>query len=550
MLFSFAVIINGNLSLKEKTLSAFNDSLTGIADNIDTQFRQIYNQSADIHKLSKVGSLSHFPEQLEAYDRITAINSVIENLSAVKAGNPIIDNIQLYIPALGRVLNSQGYEHGSMQIMEEGMFDMLLAQRNPDSIMSFDKNHASYLITSSYTNPRSLVRVTFSSAALQNTLSLYQSMENEYLMLITPDGQILVSSVALPDNPLSVSDYLGMDSFYDQGIRYQCFSRELDFTGLHLLCIVDSDSVFYTASRTTLFSALILTIMLVCIFIYFYVTWHLIRQPLNLLINAFREIESGNLNIQIPQDINTDFSLLYSSFNHMVRYINQLIERDYQQKFLLQKAELKQLQAQINPHFLYNSFFMLQRLIRCEMHTEASSLCQKLGLYFQYITRNSQDIVPLKDEYQHAKIYMDIQALRFEKKIKIICEPLPEPYAERKIPKIILQPIIENAFNYGLINKEENGILKLCFYTQSPHQLTISIEDNGEDLSKDRLCALARSLEHVTLSSSDTEMTGLLNINRRLLIYSNGKDRMNVSRSILGGLQVTITLEEKLCTDY
>lgn len=550
MLFSFAVIINGNRNLKEKTLSAFDDSLTNIADNIDTQFNQIYNQSADIHKLSKVSYLSLFPEQMEAYDRISAINSVRENLSAVKAGNPLIENIQIYIPALGRVLNAQGYEHGSMQIMTDGVFETLLAQRDSKSIMSFDGNYASYLITSSYINPRNLVRVTFSLPAVQNTLSLYQSMENEYLILVTPNDQILASSIALPDNLSSVSDFLSTGDFYYQGIHYQNFIKELNFTGLRLLCIIDADSVFYSASKTTLFSALILTIMLVCIFIYFEVTWHLIRHPLSLLINGFHEIESGNLNIQISEDVNTDFALLYSSFNHMVRHINQLIKQDYEQKLLLQKAELKQLQAQINPHFLYNSFFMLQRLIRCEMLTEASSLSKKLGQYFQYITRNKQEIVLLKDEYQHVKIYMDIQALRFEKKIQIFCDPLPEAYASYKIPKIILQPIVENAFNYGLINKEENGIIELSFRTDSLDNLVISIEDNGEDLSDDRLCQIQHSLECVTQSSSDTEMTALLNIYRRLLIYSGRTDHMHVSRSHLGGLQITITLEKNVCTDY
>lgn len=549
MFISFAVIISGNQNLKEKSLSAFDDSLTNIADNIDTQFRQIYNQSADIHKLSKVGYLSHFPEQMEDYDRITAINSVRENLSAVKAGNSLIENIQIYLPALGRIINAQGYQHGSMQIMADGVFEALLAQRDPENAMSFDGNHASYLITSSYISPRNLVRVTFSLSAIQATLSLYQSMENEYLILLTPDGQALAASIALPDHLLPVSDFLSTDDFYSQGIHYQTFVKELDFTGLRLLCIIDSDSVFYSASKTTFFSALILTIMLVCIFIYFWVTWRLIRHPLNLLINGFQEIESGNLNIQISEDVNTDFSLLYSSFNHMVRHINQLIERDYKQKLLLQKAELKQLQAQINPHFLYNSFFMLQRLIQCDMHTEASSLSQKLGQYFQYITRNKQEIVLLKDEYQHAKIYMDIQALRFEKKIRIICEPLPEAWADYKIPKIILQPIVENAFNYGLINKEENGILHLGLCSDSPGRLVISIEDNGEDLSDDRLCQLRHSLECAGQSSSDMEMTGLLNIYRRLLIYSDGNHHMHVSRSPLGGLQVTITLEENVCTD-
>lgn len=544
LLFNFAAIINGNRRLREESLSAYEASITNIADNLDMQFRHIYNLSANIHRLSDVDRLSLFPEQMETYDRITAINFVIRNLSTMKEGNPMIHNIQIYIPALARVLNASGYEHGSMQYLEEGVFDALVMQKNPGSFMSFEGSQASYLITSAFISPRNLVRVTFSPDAVQNTLSLFRSREHEYLMLVTPEGMVLSGSLLPPEEILAVMDEPVSGSFSHEGVRYQKFEKNMDFTGLRLVCIAASESVYYSASRTTYFSALMLVAMLLCILIYFKVTWHLIRQPLSLLITAFHEMETGNLNIRIPEDKSPDFSILYAGFNHMVHYVSQLIERDYRQKILLQKSELKQLQAQINPHFLYNSFFMLQRLIQSEMQPEAALLSRKLGQYFQYVTRNSNEVVFLKDEYQHAKIYMEIQAMRFEKRIRIECEPLPQAYAFRQIPKIILQPILENAFHYGLSNKAENGLITLAFRAGPCGRLSILIEDNGNELSDGRLLELQQKLEQAVKPSADMEMTGLANISRRLLIYSDGKDSILLSRSDLGGLKAVITLEE------
>lgn len=551
MLICFLSIAVGNQELKQKSLLSFEESLNNIASSLDTQFQQIYNQSADICTLSKTNRLSSFPELMEDYERISAVNSVIENLTAIKENNILIENIQIYIPAINRILNANGYKHGSMQELDNVTFNTLIRQKNPRQLFSINENQLNYLITSSYTAPRNLVQVTFSSASIRKYLSMFLTMNNEYLMLKTEDGNTLIGSVFPPDDLVPYLDTLSPgDVIYHDSIPYQVFEKEMSFSGLQLLCIANTTSIYYSASKTTLMSALILTIMLICILVYFIITWNLIRQPMNKLTEAFQEIEQGNLNTKITEDGNTDFSTLYMGFNHMTNYINQLIEHDYEQKLLLQKAELKQLQSQINPHFLYNSFFLLQRLIKCEMKQEASALSKKLGNYFQYVTRSCNEVVLLKDEYLHAKIYMDIQAMRFEKRIEIQCEPLPEQYTYWRIPKIILQPIIENAFNYGLSDKTKNGILSLCFIPEDLKRLQIIIEDNGENLDDKQIFLLQTALKRASLPDSTMEMTGLLNIYRRLFIYSQGKDSMDIMRSKLGGLKVIITLEETICTDY
>lgn len=134
----------------------------------------------------------------------------------------------------------------------------------------------------------------------------------------------------------------------------------------------------------------------------------MVHKPLSKLTDAFDEVEHGNFQVQIIQTGNDDFAYLYHAFNNMALKLSRLIERDYNQKLLLQKAEMKQLQAQINPHFLYNSFFMLQRMIRFEPE-EASMVANALASCFRYITKNSMDHVTLAEEYAHMKNYVYIQ---------------------------------------------------------------------------------------------------------------------------------------------
>ena len=205
---------------------------------------------------------------------------------------------------------------------------------------------------------------------------------------------------------------------------------------------------------------------------------------------------------------------------------------------------MKQLQAQINPHFLYNSFFMLQRMIRFDPDV-AQEVASALASCFRYITKNSMDNVTLREEYENVTNYSYIQGLRFEGRIRIELEPLPEQFHKIPVPKLILQPILENAFKYGLTNKLADGYIHMSFLTDTDH-LIIRIEDNGDELTDETLKYLTQQLTATAISSSGIEMSGILNIQRRLNIFSNYKDSLKVRRSDLGGLCVEITLRTNI----
>jgi len=218
-----------------------------------------------------------------------------------------------------------------------------------------------------------------------------------------------------------------------------------------------------------------------------------------------------------------------------------LIVHDYSQSMLLQQANFRQLQAQINPHFLYNSYFMLFRMIKSGQHEESKTVAKELGSYFQYITRSHSDTVTLKDEYTHAKIYSNIQAVRFGERIQVDFQELPDCCGDYVVPKLILQPIVENAFNYGLENKVKNGLLKVCFLPVQ-NDLVITVEENGESLTDETLEKIQASFSAPGFDGLTSEITGLLNIFKRLQIFFKRDDVLSVSRSPLGGMCVRVSL--------
>lgn len=265
-----------------------------------------------------------------------------------------------------------------------------------------------------------------------------------------------------------------------------------------------------------------------------------IKQPLEGLIKAFKTVEQGNFEINIECNSNRELMYLYSSFNSMVKQIKNLIDQVYKQKILYQKSELKQLQSQINPHFLYNSYFVLYDMAVNEDYENLADFARHMGTYFQYITRNSLQFARLYEEVEHARIYANFQARRFRNRIKMYFEDLPECLHDRIVPKVILQPVIENAYEHGLKNKISDGLLKISFeYTD--HSFDIIVEDNGDDLRDDDI----RSLQNLLMNDDDSmECTGLVNIHRRIVLSCGAGSGVSVSRGEWGGLKVVLHIGE------
>ncbi|HEY5587137.1 MAG TPA: histidine kinase [Ruminiclostridium sp.] len=226
----------------------------------------------------------------------------------------------------------------------------------------------------------------------------------------------------------------------------------------------------------------------------------------------------------------------------MCQKLSTLIQQVYEEKLNAKSAELKQLQYQINPHFLYNCFFLTYRMAMMHDEDGVIKLTKHLGNYYQFVTRSSSDDVPLIKELNHVKEYIEIQSVRFNNRIFVKIEELPKVFDNLLVPRLILQPVIENAYSHGLKNKVKNGIINISF-SQKKNVFSISVEDNGNELTSEILMALEDKL--LFIDNSD-EITGLLNVQRRLKIKYGELGGISVSRGELGGLKITekIILEE------
>ena len=161
-------------------------------------------------------------------------------------------------------------------------------------------------------------------------------------------------------------------------------------------------------------------------------------------------------------------------------------------------------------------------------------MTENLSKLFLYITRNAAPIVPLCDEAENLQNYLQIQQMRFGDRVLVEVQELPEEFRDVPIPKLCLQPIAENAYKYAFADKDSGGIFRVG-YAVSGNELSITLEDNG-DISDRQIAEIARSL------TDAAETSGIVNVSRRLRHYADGYGRVEVTRSSLGGLCVTLRL--------
>lgn len=552
--FSSWYLHSQNIKQKEHQLNGIQTTNDTYIEHLDTDLKQIYIANLNILEQDVLCDLSVMYNFFSPYEKSMWINLLRDQLSNIAFTNPLLESTHAYLFDYQLVLNSAGYEFGSYQTLSEkentfyhnitsnqGLIQYYI---NPET----GKYELSVFLAPPTASRPYAVSMVISQQELKKYLNDNISFPGELYFFRLENGFSLSN---IPNtNTLETRNFVFHHEFLKEhsykevtldGTPYIAFSSTTSYSGGRYVRLIPTAALMPAIQYSYfLMFALFLLVFSACL-LFFAGIYNMVHRPLIKLTEAFDQVEQGHFNVRISSSEKNDFAYLFNAFNDMAEKLEQLIEKDYNQKLLLQKAEMKQLQAQINPHFLYNSFFMLQRMIRFDPDV-AQEVANALASCFRYITKNSMDNVTLQEEYENVTNYSYIQGLRFEGRIRIELEPLPEAFYKIPVPKLILQPILENAFKYGLTNKLTDGYIHMSFLAETD-LLTIRIEDNGDDLTDETLEYLMQQLATTAISSSGIEMSGILNIQRRLNIFSDHKDSLRVCRSKLGGLCVEITLQ-------
>lgn len=535
---------NASEEISRQTQNQLNNYLTSLSQEIGWMESQQYGLLHD-HRLQP---LTLTWEQISSVERKEHVNHFIERLRSIQGTSAYISDISIYMPTVGQVMSSSqslraldADFHDRFQNVEENrIFTDTSTQAIKYSVSNLSRDIDGI--------PSVFVEIELDNQKLTESLDLVNIHEGSGMFVLGRDQRVLwhsndasydILSAYLASQSLDLSQENPTNALVNvNDVNYQINFAHLDGHAFTLVNYLPEE-VFtepLAVFRQWVFVFVLLTLL--AIGVYGYTTYRFVHQPLLTLTDAFKDVEVGNLDRRIEEKVTGEFGYIFNRFNKMVRRLDALVERDYKQKLMVQKAELKQLQSQINPHFLYNSLFILNSLARTEDTERIESFTMMLGEYFKFITRNENNSVDLKSEIKHARMYTEIQNMRFSRRIKVEFNELPPKFHTLKVPKLIVQPIIENAYKYSLEKKVEDGLLIVSF-VETDAGLSIVVEDNGEELYDTDLARLENDMAH---DRENKELSGLMNIHRRIVLTFGQASGLFFSRSEHGGLRVELKL--------
>ena len=306
-----------------------------------------------------------------------------------------------------------------------------------------------------------------------------------YLYLIDGGGELiyhprqqLIYAGLLEENNRAAAAYRdGSHREEFQGQSRQVTVKTVGYTGWKLVGVAPAGSWEASSRQLPLFG---LTLLLFSIFLMAFLNYLIsarISDPIRRLERSIRELENGLAGVEIAEGGCYEVQRLSHAVGSMVSTMRHLMDDIVRQEEQKRRSELEVLQAQINPHFLYNTLDSVIWMTESGQQKEAIQMVTSLARFFRISLSKGKSLIPLGDELDHARHYMNIQQIRFKNKFTAEISAAPEA-GELYTLKLVLQPLLENAIYHGCASAEDDGIIRVTAYREG-EDLLIDVEDNG-----------------------------------------------------------------------
>jgi len=256
-----------------------------------------------------------------------------------------------------------------------------------------------------------------------------------------------------------------------------------------------------------LFASLLFTVV-VSVFIS-----HKISRPIKMLENSMKKVSNGDFNVIADIKGDNEVENLSKTYNIMLTTIRNLMDQIVLDQTAMRKSEFNALQSQIQPHFLYNTLDSILWLAEKENNSEVVAMVTALSKFFRLSLSNGKNIITLADEIEHVRNYLIIQKNRYKDKFTYIIEANCDTL-QCKIPKLLLQPIVENAIYHGIQSIVDEGEIRISSLISSG-KLLIQVQDNGLGMSGEKLESV---IKEISVSAKSTGI-GLKNVNERIKLH-------------------------------
>lgn len=370
-------------------------------------------------------------------------------------------------------------------------------------------------------------------------------------LILSPEGNALIGDKGLTEDIKElvcslVTEEQGSTQFLYEGEHFLMRYEKNSKNGLVTVAFQSQEkNLNYINKR----SAQIIVTTLVCLLILTALTHYIMTGMLKRLIvldKMMGKVGRGDFSVEISENENTEdeISRLAHAFNKMASRLNQVMEEKVQGEKTKKDAELRALQAQINPHFLYNTLENMKMQCEIEEYDNLQNSLSALGDLFRYSISWGSNEAPFSKEWHNLENYLDIMRMRFEEQLECVltCE---EGIGGIMVPKLILQPLVENSFNHGFKDKMPPWRLWVTAKKEEG-VLSIEVRDNGTGISEEQLKQLEESLEKnepFEHQEKKRKSIGVGNVKQRIEMLCHKGSSFTIANHEEGGVIVRIIIK-------
>ncbi|MNI17003.1 Sensor histidine kinase YpdA [compost metagenome] len=466
-------------------------------------------------------------------DQLQDGNKLVQFLSTFRDGTDV-SSIQLYLPD-GFLFANEGSSMFPLQdVLHTIWYDKLVNSRV--KLMWFSShdyptqatNAAAPVISlvriirhpDHYNDTIGLLRLDMDERTLKEIVSRANTVKNSLTYLQSSDGLVLIAS----DEAL-MKQYLpaegtapplfqhsnGTNTQIVNGRRLEFLQLQIPQTDLTMVTVIPHQEIVSRSVR--LQNELLVSLLavgLLAIGLAHFISLHMTRRITH-LSHKMKAMKTGFLEPIVKPSGDDEIGELIQSYNYMSQQLALL--KDFEVKAI--KSELKALQSQINPHFLYNTLDQINWMAQFGMNDQIPSLVHSLAGYYKLTLSNGQDIITIGQELKLVDYYVQIQNIRFEQRIEFILQ-VDEEFLQGLIPKLTLQPIIENAILHGILKSENReGIITVTCERQVD-RIVLSVVDDGIGMDETQLEALRSGRKMIKPNGSGY---GIRNVQERIKLY-------------------------------
>lgn len=545
--------------LREEVVSSLQRQNQDFSDRLMDDISRIVNTNYMLTQNWELGKLAVVPNDFTGFQKAQAFSSIQDKIFLAQLNSRFIETISVYFPGIDKCIST----NSSSQVLAEMREIVTQLDALPQGELFVYQGEMMLLsentFSSGSTVPNMVIRTTLSRRELLsffedrywNELShgvVVSLHSTDWPQKIPPESleALFCAQVGQELQNYGQAPQDGQLQLPVEGKTYQLLYSYIPYADLLLLRYFDIAEIDASLgfSRTMLF--LFAVVAGLSFALIYYALYRLVNRPLKTLLNGFARMEAGDLDFELEADTRGEFTHVYTGFSQMLARLRVLMQQTYLQGKLVKKSEFKQLQAQIDPHFLYNGFFILNKRIHAGDTEGALAFSKLLSDYFRYVTQNARDTVPLCEEVAHAYNYARIQQIRFANRLALLLDPVPQAYAQILIPRLVLQPIVENVFRHVLDAAEGLTQLQISYH-QVDENVEIWIEDSGSSITEEKLDAMRQALLR---TADEKEISGLTNVHLRLQLYYGMQYGLSYGRSEMGGLLVRVCLPKQGRTSF